>query len=155
MPRFYFNIRDYGGIAQDNEGNEFGGLAEALEEAKSVARELAKQYIDNRQPVAPACIDIADEDDIVVAALTVAEVIAHPDRPIFSARRLTAARMARTHGALADAEREHFARKLALANERRDLDRREAQEDKRWSVEEAELIAAIASSIARANKTSE
>jgi hypothetical protein len=143
MPRFFFHIRDQYGSITDHEGCELEGIINALDEAKASARELAKQYIDRRQSFAEACIHVVDEEGIAVAALHVREVVTHPEYPKFSAYRLRAANLARIEGALDEAEREHLTRKLGFETERRSLDGREAEEDRRWLVEEAELIAAV------------
>jgi len=143
MPRFFFNVRDHYGVVPDKEGCDLHGLSDALDEAKNSARDLAKQYIDSQKCFDQSCIDISDEGGVVVAALYVREIVDHPVFPKFSSYRVSAANLARTEGALVDAHTEYLANKLTFENERRSLDAREAAEDRRWLVEETELIAAI------------
>jgi hypothetical protein len=142
MARFYFHVRDERGLIPDEEGGEYQGLAEALAEAS--ASDLAKQYVDRRATPLDAWINVADESGAVLAALPLHDVFRQPDDSN-SAERLFDAHM-RADKALAVAKRVHLAIKQALAQERRDLDSREAAEDRRWREEERELTKAARSS---------
>ena len=83
MALYFIDLRDVGGMIHDEEGAQFASLEEALTEAKDSARDLVKQYLDNRTPLAESCVEIRDEQGRVVAVLTVAEVLEHPVHPAF------------------------------------------------------------------------
>lgn len=70
-------------MIRDEEGAEFATLEDALNEAKDSARDLVKQFLDNRIPLADNCVEVRDTQNRVVAVLTVAEVLEHPVHPAF------------------------------------------------------------------------
>ena len=86
MPHFYFDVRDHHGLITDDEGADFRCLNDALFEAKASARDIAHQCISNNVPVSSSCVEVRDDRGQVVAALTVAEVLAHPMHPEFKNR---------------------------------------------------------------------
>jgi hypothetical protein len=83
MPHFFIDLRYKGGTAFDEEGAEFAHLEDALTEAKNSARDLVRQFMDDRTPLSETCIEVRDTDGHVVAVLTVAEVLEHPIHPAF------------------------------------------------------------------------
>lgn len=83
MARYHFNIRHHRSVVVDNEGANFMFFGEALEEAKASARDLAHQLLDNRTALAEACVEVTDDTGKVVAALSVDEVLTHPNFPRF------------------------------------------------------------------------
>jgi hypothetical protein len=83
MTRYFIDLRDKAGMVSDEEGADFPSLEAALNEAKASARDLVKQYLDNRTPLEESCVEVRDTDGQVVAALTVAEVLDHPANPAF------------------------------------------------------------------------
>ena len=83
MARYFIDLRDSDGTIPDDEGAEFAHLEDALEEAKASARDLVKQYLDNRLALGTVCVEVRDIKGDTVAALTVAEVLAHPVHPHF------------------------------------------------------------------------
>jgi hypothetical protein len=86
MAKFFIDLHDSNGVIADEEGGDFPHLEDALQEAKASARDLIKQYVDNRLPLSAMCVEIRDEKGRTVAALTVAEVLAHPAHPEFQNR---------------------------------------------------------------------
>lgn len=83
MTRYFIDLRDANGMVRDEEGAEFEHLEDALEEAKASARDLVKQYVDNRSPLTTTCVEVRDGEGRTVATLTVAELMAHPVHPDF------------------------------------------------------------------------
>lgn len=83
MTRYYIDLRDAKGMVCDYEGADFDHVEDALEETKASARDLVKQFIDNRLPLDESCVEIRNVDGRTVASLTVAEVLAHPIHPAF------------------------------------------------------------------------
>ncbi|MES2292014.1 MAG: hypothetical protein V4527_01815 [Pseudomonadota bacterium] len=83
MARYFIDLRDTQGMICDEEGAEFDHVEEALEEAKASARDLVKQYVDNRVPLDESCVEVRDVNGHLVASLTVAEVLTHPIHPAF------------------------------------------------------------------------
>ncbi len=83
MPRYYIDLRDQGGMTRDEEGAEFAHLEDALTEAKDSARDLVRQFMNDRTPLGDACVEVRDADGRLVAVLTVAEVLEHPVHPAF------------------------------------------------------------------------
>jgi hypothetical protein len=83
MPRYFIDLRNKGGMARDEEGAEFLHLEDALTEAKDSARDLVRQFMDDRTPLGETCVEVRDTDGHVVAVLTVAEVLEHPVHPAF------------------------------------------------------------------------
>lgn len=84
--RYFFDIRDKRGLMPDDEGADFHTLEDALSEAKASAKDIAVQNIRNGQRPDSSCVEVRDERGQVVAALTVAEVLAHPHHPQFRDR---------------------------------------------------------------------
>jgi hypothetical protein len=83
MAKYHFNVRHHRRLMVDNEGANFMFFGEALEEAKASARDLAHQLLDNRISLTEACVEVTDDDGKVLAALSVDEVLAHPNFPRF------------------------------------------------------------------------
>lgn len=83
MPRYFIDLRNQGGMTRDEEGTEFVHLEDALTEAKDIARDLVRQFMDDRTPLGETCVKVRDTDGNVVAVLTVAEVLEHPVHPAF------------------------------------------------------------------------
>jgi hypothetical protein len=83
VAHYFIDLRDTKGMVCDDEGADFDHVEDALEEAKASARDLVKQYVDNRVPLDESCVEIRDIDGRTVATLTVAEVLAHPIHPAF------------------------------------------------------------------------
>ena len=86
MPRFYIDVRDERGLIQDEEGEEFDNLELALFEARASARDIAFQNIKSGRSTDSCCVEVRDERGQVVSALTVAEILAHPNNPQFRDR---------------------------------------------------------------------
>ncbi len=83
MARYFIDLRDPKGMICDDEGTDFDHVEDAFEEAIASARDLVKQFVDNRVPLDESCVEIRDVDGRTVATLTVAEVLAHPIHPTF------------------------------------------------------------------------
>ena len=83
MPRYFIDLRDANGIARDDEGAQYEHFEDALDEAKESARDLVRQYMDNRVSLRETCVEVRDVQGRTVAALTVAEVLDHPVHPHF------------------------------------------------------------------------
>lgn len=83
MAQYYIDLRDGDGMIRDEEGADFASLEDALDEAKDSARDLVKQFIENRTPLSESCVEVRDIKGRVVAVLTVAEVLEHPVHPAF------------------------------------------------------------------------
>lgn len=74
MPRYFFSIRDDFGLIPDEEGGDFPSPTAALEEAEATARDLAKQLIDMKRPLA-AIVEVRDVKGALVAAIPLAKAI--------------------------------------------------------------------------------
>jgi hypothetical protein len=83
MAHYFIDLRNADGMVRDEEGAEFAKLENALNEAKASARDLVKQYMDNRVALGESCVEVRDSRGITVAVLTVAEVLEHPVHPAF------------------------------------------------------------------------
>ena len=83
MPRFFIDLRDGSGLVRDEEGAIYSHIEDALDEAKASARDLAKQYVDDRMSLGSTCVEVRDVQGRTVATLTVAEVLEHPIHPAF------------------------------------------------------------------------
>ena len=83
MPRFFIDLRDRSGLVRDEEGAIYSHIEDALDEAKASARDLAKQYMDDRMSLGSTCVEVRDVQGRTVATLTVAEVLEHPIHPAF------------------------------------------------------------------------
>lgn len=83
MPRFFIDLRDRNGLVKDEEGAIYSHVEDALDEAKASARDLARQYLQDRVPMGNTCVEVRDAQGRTVAALTVAELLEHPVHPAF------------------------------------------------------------------------
>ena len=83
MPRYYFHIYQRGTLIPDEEGSECPNLEAAKREAKASAADLARQALARGESADELCVEIHDEDDRVLAGLTIREVLAHPRHPQF------------------------------------------------------------------------
>jgi hypothetical protein len=83
MDRYHFNIRDRHGVVVDEDGADFEFFGQALREAKSSARDLAKQLLRHRTVLLEQCVEVTDDSGHVLAALPVVEVLRHPNFPQF------------------------------------------------------------------------
>jgi hypothetical protein len=81
--RYYFHIYQRGALIPDEEGSECLTLEAAKLEAKASAADLARQALARGEPADGLCVEIRDEDDRILAALTIREVLAHPRHPHF------------------------------------------------------------------------
>jgi hypothetical protein len=141
MAQFFFHVRDERGLIADEEGGDYRGLADAMEEARASARDLAKQYVDAKNMPVDAWIDVADESGAVVAAFPLRDVLR---RDANTAERAYDAHL-RADKMLEVARRVHQAISNGLVQERRELDSRAAAEDLRWRDEERVLTEAARS----------
>jgi hypothetical protein len=81
MPRYYFNIRNADGVLiPDLEGSELPDIATACNEARRSARGLAIDEIRGSGSVDESVVEIADESGRVVTKMSIADVIAVPDK---------------------------------------------------------------------------
>lgn len=78
MALYFFHVCHESGLVPDEEGTECVNLDAALEEARASARDLAKQFIDERVPLAKSRIEILDETGCVVAFVPLNEVLSKP-----------------------------------------------------------------------------
>jgi hypothetical protein len=78
MPHYFFDIHDRTDRIADEEGTDCADLDAALEEAKASARDLAKQYIDDRQSLLTCTIEIRDETGDVVGFLPIRAILGRP-----------------------------------------------------------------------------
>jgi hypothetical protein len=85
MSRYYFHIYQQGTLIPDEEGSECPNLEAAKREAKASAADLARQALARGEPADGVCVEIHDEDDRVLAGLTIREILAHPRHPHFDA----------------------------------------------------------------------
>jgi hypothetical protein len=83
MPRFFIDLRDGERLVKDEEGAIYGHIEDALDEAKASARDLVKQYLEDRISLTSTCVEVRDVQGRTVATLTVAEVLDHPEHPAF------------------------------------------------------------------------
>jgi hypothetical protein len=83
MSRFFFHVREGERLVRDEEGSECPDLAAAREEAKASARDLAKQYLDDRTAPDPLCVEICDAAGRVLTVLPMAELLDNPAAPAF------------------------------------------------------------------------
>ena len=83
MPRYFIDLRDAYGMTRDEEGAQYEHIEDALDEAKESARDLVRQYMDDRLSLRDTCVEVRDVVGRTVAALTVAEVLEHPVHPHF------------------------------------------------------------------------
>jgi hypothetical protein len=83
MVRFFFHVYEQGRLIPDEEGSLCADLDAAKTEAKASARDLARQALSEGQTVDDICVEIHDEGGRVLAALTIREILSHPDHPNF------------------------------------------------------------------------
>ncbi len=73
--RYFFHIRDAGGVIADEEGSELSGLPAAHEEARKSARDLVMDDMRRGTLVPNRYIEITDEGGSVVLSYPVRQVI--------------------------------------------------------------------------------
>ena len=83
MERYFFQVHQGDRTICDPEGSLCEGTQAARLEAIHTAKDLAHRAIENGISSTTLCVEIMGEDGIRVAALTVAEVLEHPDTPVF------------------------------------------------------------------------
>jgi hypothetical protein len=83
MTIYFIDVRDSEGVVIDEEGGDFPGLEQALDEAKASARDLVRQYMDRHIALGAACVEVRDMQGRTVATLKVSEVLEHPIHPFF------------------------------------------------------------------------
>lgn len=83
MPRFFIDLRNATGLVRDEEGAIYDHIEDALDEAKASARDMVRQYMDEKTPLGESCVEVRDVKGRTVATLTVAEVLDHPIHPAF------------------------------------------------------------------------
>jgi len=83
MPLYYFHIYQHGALIRDEEGTVCADLDAAKGEAKASAADLARQAVAGGEPVDEICVEIHDEQERVLAGLTIQEVLSHPNHPAF------------------------------------------------------------------------
>jgi hypothetical protein len=84
MPLYYFHIYQRGTLIRDEEGTLCAGLDEAKREASASAADLARQAVARGEAVDELCVEIHDEQERVLAGLTIQEVLSNPDHPAFA-----------------------------------------------------------------------
>lgn len=84
MSRYYFHIYERGALIRDEEGSECPDLEAAKREAMASAADLARQALARGEPADGLCVEIRDEEDRILAGLTIREVLAHPRHPNFA-----------------------------------------------------------------------
>lgn len=82
--RYFFHIIDHGHLVPDEEGMECLSVEAACAEARASATDLARQAIRHGALPSDICVEIQDSDGRVVSALTVEEVMTHPQTPAFA-----------------------------------------------------------------------
>lgn len=83
MERYFFQVHHGDRTIYDPEGSLCEGPQAARVEAIHTAKDLAHRAIENGISSATLCVEIMGGDGVRVAALTVAEVLEHPDTPVF------------------------------------------------------------------------
>jgi hypothetical protein len=84
MPLFYFHIYQRGTLISDTEGSVCADLPTAKQEARASATDLARQALARGESVDDLCVEIHDEQERVLAGLTIQEVLSNPDDPSFA-----------------------------------------------------------------------
>jgi hypothetical protein len=84
MPLYYFHIYQRGTLIRDEEGSVCADLDAAKREARASAADLARQALAEGQSVDDLCVEIHDEQERVLAGLTLKEVLSNPDHPSFA-----------------------------------------------------------------------
>jgi len=76
MPRYFLHVHDRAEFTEDQEGAEFENLASAIEEAKTSARELMADRLENGGPLGlKRAIIIADECGDTVAKVPFSDAL--------------------------------------------------------------------------------
>lgn len=83
MQRFFFHVYQDHRRIEDREGTVCETTTQARTEAIQSVKELAKQAISSNVSPLQTCLEIVDEEGVIVAAITVAEILAHPTMPRF------------------------------------------------------------------------
>lgn len=83
MQRYFFQVHQSGRTIDDPDGSLCEDAAAARLEAIDIAKDLAHRAIENGLSSSAFCVEIIGADGIRIAALTVAEVLEHPDTPAF------------------------------------------------------------------------
>ena len=60
MPKYFIDLQDASGIVRDHEGAQYEHVEDALNEAKASARDLVRQYMDNRISLRATCVEVRD-----------------------------------------------------------------------------------------------
>ena len=72
MPRFYFHIRDSGGLIRDENGAEFDSLSEAHREAIALAKSVVAEMYEIGDVVDGQTIEISDASGAVFECVPLA-----------------------------------------------------------------------------------
>jgi len=83
MPLYYFHIYQRGTLIHDEEGSLCADLSTAKREAGASAADLARQALAGGESVDELCVEIHDEQNRVLAGLTLREVLSNPKHPAF------------------------------------------------------------------------
>jgi hypothetical protein len=83
MPRYFFHVLINGRIIPDEEGTVCQDLEAAKLDARESATDIARQALDIGVSPKTICVEIHDLDGKVLAALTVEEILKHPNNPAF------------------------------------------------------------------------
>ena len=83
MPRYYFHIYQNGTFIRDEEGALCPDLETARREAMACATDLASQALTHVASADEICVEICDEEDQVLAGLTIRDILSSPDNPAF------------------------------------------------------------------------
>ena len=83
MPLYYFHIYQHGSLIRDEEGTVCPDLEAAKREASASAADLARQAVAQGDPIDGLCVEIHDEQERVLAGLTIQEALSHPNHPAF------------------------------------------------------------------------
>jgi hypothetical protein len=86
MPRFFIDLHDQKRDSPRPGGADYPHLEDALDEAKASARDMVRQYMQDRVTPHDTCVEVRDHQGRTVASLTVAEVLEHPSHPAFKQR---------------------------------------------------------------------
>lgn len=83
MPRYFFDIFERGKRVVDEEGTKCEDIEAAKYEAKLSARDLASAAIKTGVLDTETCVEIRGPERNLLASLTIAEVLRHPNTPEF------------------------------------------------------------------------
>ncbi|MDE1995616.1 MAG: hypothetical protein KGI75_24160 [Rhizobiaceae bacterium] len=73
--KFFFHVRDIGGFEPDLEGLELPCLADAIEEARKVAREMIAELVLHGHRVDGRAFLIADERGVILRAVVFKDIL--------------------------------------------------------------------------------